>query len=276
MNAYDEMVSASEIIKKRLSIRPKIALILGSGLGDYAETLENAQRISYADLPGFATSTIKGHAGQFVVGTRHGIEIIAMQGRVHAYEGLPIEKVVLPLRVMWHLGATTLIVTNAAGGINKAFSPGDLMLITDHLNMTGINPLVGPNDERFGPRFPDMSEAYSKKLRSIAEKAAHSLQIQIQKGVYVGNLGPNYETPAEVKMAEILGGDAVGMSTVPEVIVAKHLKMNVLGVSCISNMAAGLQNTPLTHTEVQEVTNRVRATFISLLDQIISMLKKHV
>ncbi len=269
MNAYDEMVAAAEVVASRISIRPQVALILGSGLGAYADTLENPVRISYSELPGFASSTVKGHAGQFVVGTRHGVAIIAMQGRVHAYEGLPLAKVVLPLRVMWHLGASQLIVTNAAGGINTAFSPGDLMLITDHLNMTGMNPLVGENDERFGPRFPDMSNAYNPAMRELARSAAADLGVSVQEGVYVGNMGPTYETPAEVRMAGRLGGDAVGMSTVPEVIVANHMGMTVLGISCISNMAAGLQDTPLTHTEVQEVTTRVRSTFISLVDRVI-------
>ena len=196
-----------------------------------------------------------------------------MKGRVHAYEGLPIEKVVLPLRTMWMLGARGLLVTNAAGGVNQNMAPGDLMLITDHLNLTGLNPLVGENDDRFGARFPDMSTAYTPAWREIARAAAAKQGVDGKEGVYAGMLGPTYETPAEVRMVDVVGGDAVGMSTVPEVIVASHLGMSVVGISCISNMAAGIQKTALTHDEVTEVTTRVRATFVGLVDRIIEGLR---
>lgn len=259
------------LIRQRTDATPSVAMILGSGLGSFADTLESPVRIPYSDLEGCPVSTVKGHAGQFVVGMKHGVSVIAMQGRVHAYEGLPIERVVHPLRVMWRLGARSLVVTNAAGGLNPDHAPGTLMLITDHINLTGKNPLVGENVEEVGPRFPDMTTAYTPKLRALARKAAEKIELSLEEGVYVGNLGPTYETPAEVRMCRIIGGDAVGMSTVPEVIVASHLGMEVLGISCITNHAAGILDQPLDHSEVTEVATRVRARFIELLDTVFEL-----
>lgn len=268
LDAVDRDVA---LIRARVDASPTVAMILGSGLGSFADTLEDATRIPYAELEGCPVSTVKGHAGQFVIGKKHGVSVIAMQGRVHAYEGLPIERVVHPLRVMWRLGARTLIVTNAAGGLNPDHEPGTLMLITDHINLTGKNPLVGENVDEVGPRFPDMTTAYTPSLRALAREAAGAIALQLEEGVYVGNLGPTYETPAEVRMCRIIGGDAVGMSTVPEVIVASHVGMQVLGVSCITNHAAGILDQPLDHSEVTEVAARVRARFIELLDTIFEL-----
>jgi purine-nucleoside phosphorylase len=256
-------------LKEKLSIQPEIGLILGSGLGVLADEIEEPIKIPYNEIPEFPVSTVEGHEGQLVIGTLQGKHVIAMQGRFHYYEGYSLEKVTFPVRVMKELGVKSLIVTNAAGGVNESFSPGDLMVITDHINNTGTNPLIGPNDPKQGVRFPDMSTAYNKTYIDLAKKVAEKLNISLKEGVYVGNTGPSYETPAEIRMLRTVGGDAVGMSTVPEVIVARHSNMEVLGISCISNMAAGILDQPLTHDEVIETTEKVKADFLTFVKEIV-------
>lgn len=249
----------------------EVGLILGSGLGELADEITNKVIIKYEDIPHFPTSTVVGHAGQLVYGELSGKKVLAMQGRFHFYEGYPMTTVTYPVRVMHALGVKSLVVTNAAGGANPKFAAGNLMLITDHINFMGTNPLIGPNEEDLGPRFPDMTDAYSKEYRTLAKEAAKNLAIDLQEGVYMGFTGPTYETPAEVRMAQIVGADAVGMSTVPEVIVARHMGMKVLGISCITNLAAGLQAS-LNHEEVVETTKRVRGEFKQLIkDTLVKM-----
>ncbi|MFZ4452192.1 purine-nucleoside phosphorylase [Salibacterium aidingense] len=265
---------AAEKVREKISAPPRIGLILGSGLGVLAEEIEDAVKIPYEELPGFPVSTVEGHAGQLVAGTLYGRKVVAMQGRFHYYEGYSLQEVTFPVRVMRAVGVEKLLVTNAAGSVNESFSPGNLMLIKDHLNLLGDNPLIGHNDEGLGPRFPDMSSAYSKELMETAKMAASSLHITLQEGVYAANTGPSYETPAEVKMIRTLGADAVGMSTVPEVITAVHAGMDVLGISCLSNMAAGILNQPLSHDEVIETTERVREDFLRLMKEIVSRVGK--
>jgi purine-nucleoside phosphorylase len=260
---------SAQYIKEKFSVTPKVGLILGSGLGVLADEIEDAVKIPYEEIPEFPVSTVEGHAGQLVLGTIHGVTVVAMQGRFHYYEGYSLEQVTFPVRVMKEIGVETLIVTNAAGGVNESFKPGDLMIISDHINNMGDNPLIGSNDSSLGVRFPDMSEAYCKELRQLAKNAAAKLNIQVQEGVYVGNTGPTYETPAEVRMLRVLGGDAVGMSTVPEVIVARHSGLKVLGISCISNMAAGILDQPLNHEEVIETTEKVKQQFLGLVKEIV-------
>ncbi|WP_087972145.1 purine-nucleoside phosphorylase [Oceanobacillus rekensis] len=263
---------ASGYIKEQLKETPLIGLILGSGLGVLGEEIENPVIIPYTDIPHFPESTVSGHKGQLVVGILEGKQVIAMQGRFHYYEGYSMEQVTFPIRVMKDLGIKSIIVTNAAGGINESFQPGDLMLITDHINNMGNNPLIGKNDDELGARFPDMSQGYDREYIKHAETCANEIGISVQKGVYVGNTGPAYETPAEVRMLKIIGGDAVGMSTVPEVIVSRHAGIRVLGISCISNMAAGILDQPLTHHEVIETTEKVRENFLKFVKKIISTL----
>ncbi len=265
---YDTVKQSADFIKNKLDATPEIGLILGSGLGVLADEIENPIAIPYSDIPNFPVSTVHGHAGQLVIGTLEGKTVVAMQGRFHFYEGYSMDKVTFPVRVMKLLGVEKLIVTNAAGGVNESFKPGDLMLISDHINFMGTNPLIGPNDDRFGTRFPDMSNPYDKEFMALARKIAGELNIKIQEGVYVGNTGPTYETPAEVRMARVLGGDAVGMSTVPEVIVANHSGMRVLGISCITNMAAGILDQPLDHDEVIETTEKVKHDFLRYVKEI--------
>lgn len=260
---------AANYLTSKYSEQPTIGLILGSGLGVLADEIENPVKIPYNEIPNFPVSTVEGHAGQLVFGSLKGKKVVAMQGRFHFYEGYSLDKVTAPVRVMKELGVQTLIVTNAAGGVNENFQAGDLMLISDHINNMGTNPLIGPNDSDMGPRFPDMSESYDKQLRVLARGIASELHIKLQEGVYVGNTGPSYETPAEVRALRILGGDAVGMSTVPEVIVARHTGLKVLGISCISNMAAGILDQPLSHDEVIETTEKVRANFLNLVKSIV-------
>jgi purine-nucleoside phosphorylase len=270
--SFEDAQSAADVLRARDARVPSVALILGSGLGAFAESLESPTFIPYREVPNVPVSTVAGHAGRFVIGTRHNVGVIAMQGRVHAYEGHEPSAVVFPLRVMRLLGASTLIVTNAAGGIAPGFRAGDLMLITDHLNLTGRTPLLGENDERFGPRFPDMTDAYSPALRALAHEVATTLGQTLREGVYGGMLGPAYETPAEVRMVGALGGHAVGMSTVPEVIAARHMAMQVLGISCITNIAAGLGDDVLDHDDVQHVAAQSRARFVALVDGVLARL----
>ncbi|MED1950787.1 purine-nucleoside phosphorylase [Brevibacillus centrosporus] len=259
-------------IQPKLEEKPTIGLVLGSGLGVLADEIENPVIIPYNEIPGFTVSTVVGHKGQLVIGKLQGKQVVAMQGRFHFYEGHGLDAVVFPIRVMKLLGVETIIVTNAAGGINEYYDPGNLMLISDHINMTFRNPLIGPNDDEMGARFPDMSEAYSKELRQIAKQVASEQGIELREGIYVGLLGPSYETPAEIRMLRILGGDAVGMSTVPEVIVARHMGVKVLGISCISNMAAGILEQPLSHDEVMETTEKVKTQFLALVNGIVAKL----
>ena len=256
---------AAAFIRSTTDVRPEIGLILGSGLGVLGDELEDAVTIPYEDIPHFPVSTVEGHAGELLIGKLQGRSVVLMRGRFHMYEGYEPERTALPVRVMKALGVTSLLVTNAAGGVNLGYKPGNLMLISDHINLTGRNPLVGPNDNALGVRFPDMSDAYSRRLRAIAKETAAELGFAVQEGVYVGLLGPNYETPAEIRMLRTLGVDAVGMSTVSEVIVARHSGIEVLGISCISNMAAGILDQPLSHEEVMETTELVKEQFLSLV-----------
>ncbi|OQO70009.1 purine-nucleoside phosphorylase [Enterococcus villorum] len=246
-------------------------LILGSGLGELAEEIEEAIVIPYDQIPFFPTSTVVGHAGQLVYGTLSGKKVLAMQGRFHFYEGHSMQTVTYPVRVMAALHAHSVIVTNACGGVNESFVPGDLMLITDHINYTGQNPLIGPNEDEIGPRFPDMSDAYTYTYREVAKEAAKKLNLDLKEGVYMGYSGPTYETPAEIRMSRIVGADAVGMSTVPEVIVAAHSGLKVLGISCITNLAAGMQAN-LNHEEVVETTQRVKQSFKELIKEALVLL----
>ncbi|MFA9556064.1 purine-nucleoside phosphorylase [Evansella sp. AB-rgal1] len=269
MSTVEKIKAAEELISNKIQKKPSIGLILGSGLGVLADEIQNAVRIPYSDIPGFPTSTVAGHKGQLVIGELEGKQVVAMQGRFHFYEGYPMDLVTLPVRVMKAIGVSSIIVTNAAGGINENYKPGDLMLIRDHINLTGANPLIGPNDDAVGVRFPDMSQAYSPKLLDLGKQAAKNIGLTVQEGVYVGNPGPSYETPAEIRMLRTLGGDAVGMSTVPEVIVARHSELQVLGISCISNMAAGILDQPLTHEEVMETTEMVKTQFLAFVKEIV-------
>jgi purine-nucleoside phosphorylase len=251
--------------------RPTVGLILGSGLGSFADRLENATAVPYSQIPGFAPSTVEGHAGKLVIGRRAGVQCAAMQGRIHFYEGHSARQVAFPARTLVALGARTLIVTNAAGGLRHG--PGTLMLIKDHINLFPDHPLRGANDDRVGPRFPDMTRAYPVELREVARAAARAIGVELAEGVYAGSGGPSYETPAEIKMLDALGADATGMSTVPEVIAANHMGARVLGISCITNWAAGLGGAaPLSHEEVTETAARVRSTFEALLDGILQRL----
>ncbi|GBF72698.1 purine-nucleoside phosphorylase [Paenibacillus sp. 598K] len=256
---------AAEYIRAKTADRPEIGLILGSGLGVLGDHMTDVTVIPYHDIPHFPISTVEGHAGELLIGTLAGRKVVLMRGRFHMYEGYGPELTAFPVRVMKALGAGALIVTNAAGGIDTGFGTGDLMLITDHINLTGRNPLIGPNDDELGARFPDMSEAYSKRLRQIATEQAAAQGFELRSGVYAGLLGPSYETPAEIRMLRTLGADAVGMSTVAEVIAARHSGLEVLGISCISNMAAGILDQPLSHAEVMGTTERVKSKFLGLV-----------
>ena len=271
MREIERIDKAAAYIREALG-EADIAVVLGSGLGDYVEALQDARMIPYSEIPGFPASTVAGHAGELWAGTLHGKRVLMMRGRFHSYEGHPLSDVVLPIRAMARMGVKDLILTNAAGAVNVDFAPGDLMLITDFINFSGKNPLTGPNVEELGPRFPDMSRAYDKRLRAIAAEVAQERGITLREGVYAWFNGPTYETPAEIRMARVLGADAVGMSTVPETIAAVHAGMRVLGVSCLTNMAAGILDAPLSHQEVMETGERVRGTFRTLLDGVIEKL----
>lgn len=260
-----DIKEASDFIKSKINCIPEVLVILGSGLGNLVEDIENKIEIKYSDIKGFPVSTVEGHAGQFVFGKLGGKSVIMMQGRFHFYEGYDMSKVTFPIRVMASLGVKKLIVTNAAGGVNTSFKPGDLMIIKDQINMSGTNPLIGKNLDEFGPRFPDMTTAYPAEYVELAKKVSKDLAIDLVEGVYVMMTGPTYETPAEVKMLRSFGADATGMSTVPEVIVANHSGMKTLGISCITNMASGVLNQPLSHEEVIETSNMVHEKFKSLI-----------
>lgn len=259
-------------IREKTDFKPEVALVLGSGLGDYADSIQIEEIVDYSEIEGFPVSTVKGHKGRFVFGYVGKVPVAIMQGRVHYYEGYPMSDVVLPTRLMGLLGAKKLILTNAAGGINEDFQPGDFMMITDHI-ATGVpSPLIGPNLEELGDRFPDMSEVYSKRIREVIRKSAEECGIHLQEGVYVQLTGPNYETPAEVRMCRIWGGDAVGMSTACEAMAARHMGMEIGGISCITNLAAGLSANKLNHKEVQETADRVSVQFKELVTKIIEKL----
>ncbi|MEK6282810.1 MAG: purine-nucleoside phosphorylase [Acidobacteriota bacterium] len=274
MDLYSRAEHAARTISSRAGSDARIALVLGSGLGAFAEEFEESVRIPYQEIPGFVTSTAQGHAGRLVIGKVAGVPVIAMQGRVHYYEGYTLEEVTFPIRTFKLLGIETLILTNAAGGIDVQLNQGALMVISDHLNLMGVNPLRGPNDERFGPRFPDMSEVYTRELQEMVVAEAHDLGVTVRRGIYAALSGPCYETPAEIHMLRAFGADAVGMSTVPEAIVARHMGLNVLGISCITNMAAGISENPINHEEVIETGERVRITFTQLLRGLITKLPK--
>jgi purine-nucleoside phosphorylase len=269
---YDRAKEAADFLRARGDGPPDVAVVLGSGLGAFAGGLEAAMSLPYGDVPHWPVSRVIGHEGRLAIGRLNGKRVAALAGRVHGYEGYDPGVITFSVRVLGLLGVKTLILTNAAGGINTKFTQGALMVIDDHINLTGANPLVGANDERFGPRFPDMTEIYSARLRQIADHAGRSLQLTLPHGVYAALLGPSYETPAEIRYLRTIGADAVGMSTVHEAIAARHMHMEVLGISCISNMAAGVLPTPLNHAEVLETTARVRGQFAALLEGIIERL----
>jgi len=257
--------SAATFLLSQTPLRPKIGLVLGSGLGAFADDLSDATHVAYAQIPSFPRSTAVGHAGQMVIGQAVGIPVAVMQGRVHLYEGYSAAEVAFPTRVLGRIGIRTLILTNAAGGINLEYQQGALVLLSDHINLQGQNPLVGLNDERFGPRFPDMSQAYHKPYRALAREAARKLGTTVYEGVYAALAGPSYETPAEIRYLRTIGADLVGMSTVPEVTVARHMGIKVLAISCVTNMAAGILDQPLNHEEVLETGRRVQGDFVALL-----------
>ncbi|HZC22714.1 MAG TPA: purine-nucleoside phosphorylase [Candidatus Binatia bacterium] len=262
---FTQADNAAKLILARTPLCPKIGLVLGSGLGAFADSLSDAARIPYADIPSFPQSTAIGHAGRMVIGNAGNVPVAAMQGRVHQYEGYTAQEVSFPIRVFARMGINAVILTNAAGGINLGYAQGALVLIRDHINLQGTNPLLGPNDDRFGVRFPDMTHAYSRAFREIAREEAAKQSLILHEGVYAALLGPSYETPAEIEYLRRIGADLVGMSTVAEVIAARHLGLNVLAISCVTNMAAGILDQPLSHAEVMETGERVRTVFESLL-----------
>lgn len=270
MGYYEQVKEAADAIRVRISRVPDIAVVLGSGLGDFAGTLGDAVSMPYGELPHWPSSNVIGHEGRLVVGTVRGTVIAALSGRSHAYEGYDFRTITFAVRALGVLGVKTLILTNAAGGVNTGFSKGALMVIDDHINLMANNPLVGANEDRFGPRFPDMSEVYSTRLRHLADEAGKQINLMLPHGVYAALLGPSYETPAEIRYLRTIGADAVGMSTVAEAIAARHMGMNVLGLSCITNMAAGVLPQPLDHNEVMETARRVRGQFIALLEEIVA------
>jgi purine-nucleoside phosphorylase len=269
---YERVQEAAEWLRGRHPGQADVAVVLGSGLGGFTAALQDAQAFAYGEVPNWPAAAVVGHAGQLVIGSLGGRRVLALSGRAHYYEGHDFRTVTFATRVLAALGVRTLILTNAAGGINTAFTPGTLMVMDDHINLMGGNPLIGPNEDRFGPRFPDMTEVYSKRLRAIADEAAQAVGLGLAHGVYVALHGPSYETPAEIRYLRTIGADAVGMSTVPEAIVARHMGMEVLGISCISNAAAGVLPQPLRHDEVMDVARRVSAAFTALLEKIIGRL----
>jgi len=273
---YERAEHAARVIRSRTTETPRVAIVLGSGLGGFADDFEDAVRIPYEDIPGFAQSTAQGHAGQLVVGKVDHVPLLAMQGRVHYYEGYSLEQVTFPIRTFKLLGIKTLILTNASGGVNVQLTQGALMVLSDHLNLMGDNPLRGPNDPRFGPRFPDMTAVYSPELQEIVIEEARALGIEIRRGIYAALSGPSYETPAEIHLMRNLGADAVGMSTVPEAIVARQMDIEVLGISCITNMAAGISDEPINHEEVMATGDRVRTTFTQLLRGVVGRVSSRI
>jgi purine-nucleoside phosphorylase len=271
-DVYERVEETASHIRSRCGTLPDTAIVLGSGLGDFADRLADAISTPYGQLPHWPAASVVGHSGRLVIGSVGTRRVAALAGRAHFYEGHPLSTVTFAVRVMGRLGVRQMVLTNAAGGINTGFGQGALMIIDDHINLLGSNPLMGPNDDRFGVRFPDMSEVYSSRLRRIADEAAAAAGVPVKHGVYVATAGPSYETPAEIKFFRTIGADAVGMSTVPEAIAARHMGLEVLGISCITNMAAGVLPGPLNHDEVLETTRRVRGSFIALLEAIVARL----
>lgn len=269
---YEKLQRCLAAVKKKVVFEPRVALILGSGLGDYADEMDIRAAIDYSDIDGFPISTVAGHKGRFIFGYVKEVPVVAMQGRVHYYEGYPMSDVVLPVRLVGLMGAKTVILTNAAGGMNPSFVPGDLMMITDHITSFVPSPLIGANVNELGTRFPDMSEAYNKKLRELIKQSARNTAVSIQQGVYLQTTGPNYETPAEIRMYRSFGGDAVGMSTACEAMAAQHMGLNVCGISCITNMAAGISPKPLNHGEVQETADMAADNFKKLVTELIRLI----
>jgi purine-nucleoside phosphorylase len=274
LDEYERAKEAAEFVLAKLKTRPdlgipKLAVVLGSGLGDFADSMQSPLIIPYETIPHYPRSTAIGHAGRMVIGKLGEVTVAAMQGRVHQYEGYTAKQAAFPVRVFGLMGLKAIILTNAAGGIDKSYGQGALVLLSDHINLQGANPLTGPNDDRFGLRFHDMSEAYSKRYRAIAHEESKRLDIQLHEGVYAALAGPSYETPAEIRYLRVIGADLVGMSTVPEVIVARHMGINVLAISCVTNMAAGILDQPINHLEVLEVGAQVRGKFLALLGAVI-------
>lgn len=266
---YERAQEAARLIRSRTDLEIPVAIVLGSGLGAFAEDLTDAVEIPYQEIPGFARSTVQGHAGRLVIGRVGDITVAAMQGRFHFYEGYSLQEVTFPIRVLKLLGVRTLVLTNAAGALQMEFLPGSLMVLSDHLNLLGDNPLRGENDERFGPRFPDLTSVYARRLQDMLIDEATAMGIEVRRGIYAALSGPNYETPAEIHMLRSLGADVVGMSTVPEAIVARHMDMQVLGISCITNLAAGISDKPIDHSEVMAIGERVRGSFTELLRRVV-------
>lgn len=265
MSFLRELDEAAQFVQKRAQVSPVIGVVLGSGLGAWAEGLQALQRIPYAEIPHMPSSAVVGHAGNLCIGRSGDVPVACLQGRVHLYEGHDSDRVVFGVRLLAQIGCRAVLLTNAAGGLDPAFAPGDLMLVTDHLNLMGKNPLVGPNEASLGPRFPDMTEAYDPALRAAAQEAAREVDVTLREGVYAGLLGPTYETPAEIRMLRVLGASAVGMSTVPEVIALRHIGVRAAAVSCITNLAAGLSPTKLDHSEVEATAGKARDRFTRLL-----------
>jgi purine-nucleoside phosphorylase len=273
---FTQAESAAAFLLSQTALRPRIGLVLGSGLGGFADELLEAVKVPYASIPSFPRSTAVGHAGQMVIGTTGGVPVAAMQGRVHLYEGYSPQEVAFPVRVFGRMGIRAVILTCAAGGINRDYGQGALVAITDHINLQGHNPLAGPNDDRLGPRFPDMTQAYWKPYREMALNAAQKSGKTLHQGIYAALLGPSYETPAEIRSLRTIGADLVGMSTVPEVIAARHMGLKVLAISCVTNMAAGILDQPLNHQEVLETAERVRGDFVALLRAAIAEIARDV
>ena len=273
---YEKLMQCYESVKKRIDFKPEIALVLGSGLGDYGDSIQVVDTLDYHDIDGFPVSTVPGHKGRFIFGYVNDVPVVCMQGRVHYYEGYPMTDVVLPIRLMKLMGAKVLFLTNAAGGLNYDFAAGDFMMITDHIMNFVPSPLIGPNVDELGVRFPDMSEVYKKDLQQIIRDSAAKLGIKLQEGVYIQLTGPNFETPQEVKMCRILGADAAGMSTAAEAVVANHMGMKVCGISCISNLGCGMMDQPLSHEEVQETADRVAGQFKELVTEVIVNIYKNM
>lgn len=272
MTYYDQVAEAAAFVRSRVSRVPDVAVVLGSGLGEFAGRINEATVVPYVEIPNWPPSGVIGHAGKLVLGEHRGKSIAVLSGRAHFYEGHDLRRSTFSIRVMGLLGVRTVVLTNAAGGINTSFESGVLMAIDDHINLFGTNPLIGPNEDRFGPRFPDMTDAYSKRLRALADRVAADHGIALAHGVYAALHGPSYETPAEIRFLRTIGADAVGMSTAPETIVARHMGIEVLAISCITNMAAGVLDQPLNHSEVMETAARVKDQFIALLDGVIESL----
>jgi|HubBroStandDraft_4_1064222.scaffolds.fasta_scaffold52748_2 purine-nucleoside phosphorylase len=269
---FDRATAAADFLLVRTALRPRIGIVLGSGLGAFASELQDATAISFADIPHFPQSTVPGHSGRLVLGTIANVPVAVMQGRVHAYEGYSSDEVTFPIRVLGRMGVAQVVLTNAAGGINPAFKQGQLVLLSDHINLTGRNPIAGANDDRFGPRFFDMSEAYSARLRTVAHDAARAMDFRLDEGVYLSVLGPSFETPAEIRAFATMGADLVGMSTVQETIAARHMGIEVLGISCVTNMASGIQKEPLSHEEVMETGRAVEAQLAELLTRVVALM----